>query len=61
MEGESTYLTLEWTNQHGCGGNEDTDPHKLNCNIVLQYMVIDYDSELCVCVWEGGEGGVWGR
>ena len=33
-----SYLTVEWTNQHGCGGNEDTDPHKLNCNIVLQYM-----------------------
>ena len=36
-----TLLTLEWTNQHGCGGNEDTDPHKLNCNIVLQYMCQD--------------------
>ncbi len=33
-----SYLSFEWTNQHGCGGNEDTDPHKLNCNIVLQYM-----------------------
>lgn len=33
-----TELTIEWTNQHGCGGNEDTDPHKLNCNIVIQYM-----------------------
>ena len=31
-------MTIEWTNQHGCGGDEDTDPHKLNCNIVLQYM-----------------------
>ena len=29
---------MEWTNQHGCGGDEDSDPHKLNCNIVLQYM-----------------------
>lgn len=36
-EGQS-YMTIEWTNQHGCGGTEDTDPHKLNCNIVLQYM-----------------------
>lgn len=36
-EGQS-YLTLEWTNQHGCGGTEDTDPHKMNCNLVLQYM-----------------------
>ena len=34
-------LTVEWTNQHGCGGDEDTDPHKLNCNIVLQYMCQD--------------------
>ena len=34
---------MEWTNQHGCGGNEDDDPHKLNCNLVLQYMVQDYD------------------
>ena len=32
---------MEWTNQHGCGGNEDTDAHKLNCNIVMQYMVMD--------------------
>ncbi|XP_028418873.1 uncharacterized protein LOC114544422 [Dendronephthya gigantea] len=29
-EGKS-YLTVEWTNQHGCGDND------LNCNIVLQY------------------------
>jgi hypothetical protein len=34
----SSYLTIEWTNQHGCGGNEDTDPNKLNCNMVIQYM-----------------------
>ena len=33
-----TELTVEWTNQHACGGNEDTDPHKVNCNLVLQYM-----------------------
>ena len=31
-------LLLEWTNQHGCGGDVNTDPHKQNCNIVLQYM-----------------------
>ncbi|XP_070559547.1 protein DD3-3-like [Ptychodera flava] len=36
-QGES-YLTIEWTNQHGCGGSEDNDPHKTNCNMVLQYM-----------------------
>ncbi len=37
-----TRLTVEWTNQHGCGGNEDSDTHKLNCNLVIQYMVQDY-------------------
>ncbi|XP_060579853.1 protein DD3-3-like [Ruditapes philippinarum] len=36
-----TQLTIEWTNQHGCGGNEDTDPQKQNCNMVLQYMCED--------------------
>eukprot|EP00912_Choanoflagellata_sp_UC4_P001276 UC4_evm1s798 len=33
-----SFLTIEWTNQHGCGGNEHTDPHKTNCNINIQYM-----------------------
>ena len=32
-------LQIEWTNQHGCGGNEGNDPHKLNCNVVLQYFM----------------------
>lgn len=41
-DGQS-YLTFEWTNQHGCGGDENTDPHKQNCNIVLQYMCQDED------------------
>eukprot|EP00730_Choanoeca_flexa_P012535 TRINITY_DN4367_c0_g1_i1.p1 TRINITY_DN4367_c0_g1~~TRINITY_DN4367_c0_g1_i1.p1 ORF type:complete len:724 (+),score=143.18 TRINITY_DN4367_c0_g1_i1:73-2244(+) len=39
-------LHIEWTNQHGCGGNEHDDPHKVNCNMVLQYMCVpdgDYD------------------
>lgn len=36
-----TVLSIEWTNQHGCGGNEQGDPHKLNCQIVLQYMCHD--------------------
>ena len=31
-------LKVEWTNQHGCGGNEDDNPNKLNCHIVLQFM-----------------------
>jgi len=34
----SSYMTIEWTNQHGCGGNEDSDPNKLNCNMVLQFL-----------------------
>ena len=33
-----SYLNIEWTNQHGCGGNEDKDPHKMNCNLVIQYL-----------------------
>jgi hypothetical protein len=35
---ESSILKLEWTEQHGCGGNENTDPTKQNCLLVLQYM-----------------------
>ncbi|XP_057297187.1 protein DD3-3-like [Hydractinia symbiolongicarpus] len=31
-------LGIEWTNQHGCGGNENDNPNKLNCHIVLQYI-----------------------
>ena len=34
----ASLLDVEWTNQHGCGGNEDTDPHKQNCNLVFQMM-----------------------
>ena len=34
-------LEVEWTDQHGCGGNEDTDPQKQNCNMVLQFMCED--------------------
>lgn len=37
-------LSVEWTNQHGCGGNEASDPSPLNCNIVLQYMCDTDDS-----------------
>jgi hypothetical protein len=35
-----SWLPIEWTNQHGCGGNEQGDPHKLNCDIILQYMAV---------------------
>lgn len=38
---DKSYVTLEWTNQHGCGGSEDTDPQKQNCHMVLQYMCQD--------------------
>jgi len=41
---EGSILPIEWTNQHGCGGNEENDPHKLNCNMVIQYMC-DSDPE----------------
>jgi len=34
---EGSHFTVEWTNQHGCGGKEGTDPNKLNCNLVLQF------------------------
>lgn len=36
-EAEASKLIVEWTNQHGCGGNKDS-PHKTNCNIVIQMM-----------------------
>lgn len=36
-----SFLELEWTNQHGCGGNEDTSPQKQNCHMILQYMCQD--------------------
>lgn len=39
----SSYLDVEWTNQHGCGGSEDSDPHKQNCNLVLQFMCQNED------------------
>lgn len=34
---EGSTIPVEWTAQHGCGGNEKDDPHKLNCNMVIQY------------------------
>ena len=37
----ASQLILDWTIQHGCGGNEDTDPQKQNCNLVLQFMCED--------------------
>jgi len=35
---EGSEFTIEWTNQHGCGGNEASDPQKTNCDLVIQYM-----------------------
>jgi hypothetical protein len=35
---EFSDLLVEWTNQHACGGSEASDPQKVNCNIVMQYM-----------------------
>jgi hypothetical protein len=35
---EQSTLQINWANQHGCGGNEGTDPYKLNCAIMFQYM-----------------------
>lgn len=34
---EGSEVSVEWTAQHGCGGNEQTDVNQLNCNIVIQY------------------------
>ncbi|KAK3738793.1 hypothetical protein RRG08_035673 [Elysia crispata] len=36
-----SFLNIEWTNQHGCGGNEDNNPQKQNCALILQYMCQD--------------------
>ena len=35
QSGVSANAPSEWTNQHACGGNEDNDPHKPNCNLVI--------------------------
>ena len=37
-DAEASKLIVEWTNQHGCGGNKDS-PHKTNCNIVIQVSI----------------------
>ncbi|CAF3557305.1 unnamed protein product [Rotaria sordida] len=38
-----TILRFVWTNQHGCGGNEETNPTKQTCDLILQYMCQDGD------------------
>lgn len=40
LSGDSE-VTIQWTNQHGCGTDNPNDPLKLNCNVVLQYMCQD--------------------
>jgi hypothetical protein len=53
---EGSEMTIEWTNQHACGGNEDDDPQKINCNIVLQYMCdnTETDPAMTVALRNGG-------
>lgn len=43
-----SYLTFEWTNQHGSGGDEVTNPHKMNSDIVLQFMCQSTPDKLTV-------------
>ncbi|CAG5125431.1 unnamed protein product [Candidula unifasciata] len=35
-----SFLTIEWTNQHGCGGDQNNQ-QKQNCALILQYMCQD--------------------
>lgn len=44
-QGGASQMTIEWTNQHGCGGSEQGDPQKLNCDIVIQYMCAPYNAD----------------
>ena len=39
---EGSRLTLEWTNQHGCGNAQKN----VRCNIVLQYMCEDSNPDI---------------
>ena len=36
-----TYVPVRWTSQHGSGGDEDTNPNKMNANFVIQIMCQD--------------------
>ena len=47
-------MIVEWTNQHGCGGNDDNNPSKLNCDITIQYMDADPKEEAYGRTSEGG-------
>jgi hypothetical protein len=45
---EGSLLTIEWTNQHGCGQNPN-----LYCNLVIQYMCSNSDADPTVLVRDG--------
>jgi len=45
---EGSMLSVEWTNQHGCGSNP-----KLVCNIVIQYMCGTTDDEPLELIRDG--------
>ena len=32
-----SYLTVEWTNQHGCGNKDADDTNFVDCHLVMQY------------------------
>lgn len=32
-----SYLTIEWTNQHGCGAKNADDTNEIDCHLVMQY------------------------
>jgi hypothetical protein len=56
VNNRKSILGIEWTNQHGCGGNELGDPWKLNCELILQYMctseTLVYDVNRDDCTFE---------
>lgn len=54
---EYSKLVFEWTAQHACGGHEGSDPQKVNCNIVIQYMcdkTVSNDRAMSVALRDGG-------
>ena len=52
--GSKSYLTFEWTNQHGSGGDEVMNPHKMNSDIVLQFMCQSTPDKLTVASLRNG-------
>jgi len=44
---EGSQLTIEWTNQHGCGNS------KLYCNMVIQYMCTANDADPMIRIRDG--------